>query len=259
MAEAHIWLAQAVIATTGYSGYSEAIAHYTDAIRLDPKSWEAVAGRGNTFTKLGKYDEAISDDTALLALDETGWHGAMAYNNRCYDRVLKANLLGKEAAEPLLKEALADCDASLKLAPNYDDALDSRGYVLLKLGESERALADLDHCISLSPKYYEAHYHRGLTLIRLKRYPEAVTAFGRAIEMFPNYWAAYHYRAEANFMQSQYERAIQDEDIVIEKVPSWSRAYFLRAWAKKGLGRKEEAKSDFRRACDLKYEPACKQ
>ena len=49
-----------------------------------------------------------------------------------------------------LQPALKDCDAALELRPRYLDALDSRGFVNLKLDQPKNAIADDDaRCASI--------------------------------------------------------------------------------------------------------------
>ena len=43
-----------------------------------------------------------------------------------------------------LQAALKDCNEALRLRPNFVDALDSRGLVNLKSGQTKNAIADFD-------------------------------------------------------------------------------------------------------------------
>ena len=48
--------------------YDDAIADYTEAIRLNPKFADAYNNRGVAFTKKGEYDDAIADFTKAKEL-----------------------------------------------------------------------------------------------------------------------------------------------------------------------------------------------
>jgi tetratricopeptide (TPR) repeat protein len=50
-----------------------------------------------------------------------------------------------------LKQALKDCDESLRLKPDDADAFDSRGFANLKSGNFDKAAADFDAALKLNP------------------------------------------------------------------------------------------------------------
>ena len=54
---------------------------------------------------------------------------AAAWNSRCWTRAT----IGR------LQDALGDCNEALKLKPDYINALDSRGFVLLRMGKYDEA------------------------------------------------------------------------------------------------------------------------
>jgi tetratricopeptide (TPR) repeat protein len=80
-----------------------------------------------------------------------------AQNSRCWARAL----LGSD-----LSLALKDCNAALKGAkkgsPFYARVSDSRGLVLLRLGDYPKSIADYDGAITIAPKVAWSWYGRGL-------------------------------------------------------------------------------------------------
>jgi tetratricopeptide (TPR) repeat protein len=50
-----------------------------------------------------------------------------------------------------LQAALKDCNEALRLRPNFVDALDSRGLVNLKSGQTKNAIADFDAALKINP------------------------------------------------------------------------------------------------------------
>src|SRR5262249_12857504 len=81
---------------------------------------------------------------------------AEAFNNRCWSRAM----LGE------LQVALRDCNESLRLKPNFVDALDSRGLVNLKIGLPNSAIADYNAALRLNPKHASALFGRGKARLR---------------------------------------------------------------------------------------------
>jgi len=61
-----------------------------------------------------------------------------------------------------LKQALKDCDESLRLKPDDADTLDSRGFTNLKSGNFDKAAADFDAALKLNPKLASSLYGRGV-------------------------------------------------------------------------------------------------
>ena len=109
--------------------------------------------------RLGRAQEA---DSALSRLRAPAG-GAMSLNNICYSL----------AAEGFhLQEALADCNASLRLDPRSPATLDSRAFTLMRLGRNAEALAAYDAALAAAPKLYIALYGRGLVKKRLGRVKE---------------------------------------------------------------------------------------
>ena len=61
-----------------------------------------------------------------------------------------------------LQAALKDCNEALRLRPNFVDALDSRGLVNLKSGQTKNAIADFDAALKINPRLTSSLYGRGL-------------------------------------------------------------------------------------------------
>ena len=64
--------------------FDEAIADFTEVIRIKPDLAGAYDNRGDTYLQQGKYDEAIADFTEIirLASDNAGTYSAGAYYSR---------------------------------------------------------------------------------------------------------------------------------------------------------------------------------
>ena len=120
--------------------YEEALADYTEAIRLKPDYAVAYHNRGNAKDDLGRSEEALADYTEAIRLKPDY---AEAYTNR---GIAKDNLGRSE-------EALADYTEAIRLKPDYAGAYHNRGFAKDNLGRSEEALADYTEAIRLKPDY----------------------------------------------------------------------------------------------------------
>ena len=61
-----------------------------------------------------------------------------------------------------MQAALIDCNAALRIEPNDEDILDSRGFVYLRLGEFDKSIADYDGALKIDPRRAHSLYGRGL-------------------------------------------------------------------------------------------------
>src|SRR5262249_55535042 len=109
--------------------YAHAIADYDQAIRLNPQYALAYSNRAQAYYAVQDYAHEVADYDQALRIEPSnaGW-----LNGRCWARAV----WGQQ-----LDQALADCDASLRIA-SEPNTLDSRGMVHFKRGEFQAALAD---------------------------------------------------------------------------------------------------------------------
>jgi tetratricopeptide (TPR) repeat protein len=114
----------------------------------------AFYNRGNASLALGNFVTAVEDyDHAV----ENNPRDANVFKARCW----ALSVIGR------LDEALADCSASLRLAPEQDDTLESRGLIYLRQGEFSRARADFERALQLNPPLPGSLFGRGIAQIRL--------------------------------------------------------------------------------------------
>ena len=134
--------------------FDRAIADYNEAIRLDPKDAASFDIRGDAWRDKGDYDRAIADYSEAIRLDPKN---AIYLSSRCWARGL---------ANRDLPQALTDCTELLRLRPDDDDTLDSRGFVHLRLNRLSDAIADYDAALKLAPKNANSLYGRGIAKLR---------------------------------------------------------------------------------------------
>jgi Flp pilus assembly protein TadD len=84
-----------------------------------------------------------------------------------------------DAAGPQYAEAL-------ELKPDYPEALNGLGNVLLHAGRIPEAEAKFEQALELNPDYAEAHCNLGLVFVQTGRLPEAIAQFEIAQRLKPN-------------------------------------------------------------------------
>ncbi len=127
--------------------YEQAIANYTEAIRLNPGLFEAYNARGNSWSDHQDLDRAVADYTEAIRLKPDY---SEAYMNR-------ADAL---RAKGQLARAFADYNQAIRLNPRDSLAFNNRGVAHLVQGGYKLALADFDEAIRLNPGLSIAYINR---------------------------------------------------------------------------------------------------
>jgi tetratricopeptide (TPR) repeat protein len=121
--------------------HEEALACFSEAIRLNPKDNTAWHRKGIELNALGKYDEAIVCFDKAIGInqkDHFAWnHKAVALRE-----------LGK------YQEALSCCNEAIRLSERYPFAWYNRGAILRQLGSHAGAEASLKRAAELDPKRF---------------------------------------------------------------------------------------------------------
>jgi tetratricopeptide (TPR) repeat protein len=131
-----------------------ALADYNEAIKTNPNSIYAYNNRGAAFQRKGDFARAAADYGEVTRLQPGNLD---AWSARCWVRAISPGQT---------QQALADCNAALKIKADAADVLDTRGFIYLKLGQSDNAIKDFDAALKGDPKLAGSLYGRGLAKIR---------------------------------------------------------------------------------------------
>ena len=150
---------------------AKAASEITEAMKTTKDEDQLLLARAKALAKSGDLKGADADFTRV---SQKYAKNAVALNEVCWTRATH----GVD-----LQKALADCDSSLALYPTAAQTLDSRGFVLLRLGRYEEAVAAYAEALKLRPRQAESLYGRGLAELSLQRAKEgqADVAAARAI------------------------------------------------------------------------------
>jgi hypothetical protein len=118
--------------------YDAAIADYTEAIRLDPRSADAFAARAEALMRKRDFARAVADLDEALRLRPGS---APALNDRGLAVLGQGDVL----------RAIADLDAALKIDPGSAVIHYNRGIAYARLGKADVALAEYDTALQLNP------------------------------------------------------------------------------------------------------------
>ena len=118
--------------------YQEAIADFTQAIKLDPGNAAAFTNRALAYRQIKREDAALADFD----------HAIQANPNHAPAYLGRANLLRAQGA---LDQALADLDQAIRLNPENAQAFHARGLIYQRQGDNARAITDFDNAIDRDP------------------------------------------------------------------------------------------------------------
>jgi len=251
--------------------YDRAVEDYGRMIRLSPGSMEAYVERGRTHAKrndmpasVADFDQAIRLATAVIdgrPMDAQGYR----YRTEAYDAKAFA---WKDPDD--FRQAVADCDFVLRLAPDCPTAYFRRGHLHGAAshfaGNQEagaahfrQAEADLGQAIRLDPTFAAAWHERGLLYVRAALRDEkpelalrGVADLTEMIRLVPRAALAYCGRGSAYGLAGDYQRALADFDRAVRLCPKMADAYALRGGAHLALGKQDAAQADLARAQQLR-------
>jgi tetratricopeptide (TPR) repeat protein len=145
------------------SNEAGASADFDAAVRLSPETDNLDLDIADIYEGNGRYEAAIGRIDRWADAHPRDSALADALNTRCWYRAES----GKE-----LDKALADCNAALKLKPNFAEAFDSRALVQLRLGNYDKSVADYQAALRREPRQATSLYGLGLAQLRSGRQAE---------------------------------------------------------------------------------------
>jgi WD40 repeat protein/formylglycine-generating enzyme required for sulfatase activity/murein DD-endopeptidase MepM/ murein hydrolase activator NlpD/roadblock/LC7 domain-containing protein len=148
----------------------DAIASYSEAIRINPKNAESWNNKGSALSKVEKYQDAV------VAYEE-----AIKINPKYVEAwINKGTALDKLGR---FDEAVASSDEAIKIDPNYVEAWINKSISLSKLKKYEEAIASCDEAIKIDPNIVKVWTLKGVDYILIKNYKKALECFEKAISL----------------------------------------------------------------------------
>ncbi len=208
--------------------YEEALRCYNHALAINPRDAYAWNNKGVSLSKLGRYEESLRCYNQALEINP---QYAYAWNNKG----LSLHSMGS------YEEALRCYDQALAINPRDAYAWNNKGNSFSSLGLEEETLCCYDQALSIVPRYAEAWNNKGVTLASLKRYEEALLCYDQALAINPRYAYACNNKGVTLDSLKRYEEAILCYDQALAINPQYAEAGFNKGLDLASLGRHEEA------------------
>ena len=204
------WMAHgylgASLALSGSDKMEEAIAHYTEALKINPALPDVHNNLATALRETGRLEEAAVHYREALKLRPDGpvLLRSLGLTLLMMDRIPEAvdclarairvapsspesHLYYGQALDRAgrLPEALEQFQLALNSEPRSAKILTLLGIGLQKMGRSQDAIARFEEAVRISPDYADAHINLGVVLDHAGRTAEAVEHFEEAVKLRP--------------------------------------------------------------------------
>jgi len=188
--DAYLRARKAQLVKHGAQGYQAAIAHFTEAIELDPQYALAFAGRALALASYGglvpeqataraSFDNAQADALRAIALAPDLAEGHLA---------LAAYL---EAGPLEFTRANEEYERALRLGSGNARVLQDYGQFAVLMGHKEAGVSAVRRAQLLDPLNPNTHDALGFVLVLARRYDEAIATYQDALALDPDDSDAY--------------------------------------------------------------------
>ncbi len=157
--------------------YSQALLHFSEAIRVEPEYAEAynnlglaLAGQGDAAAAVAQYQQAVQINPDYIG----------AHNNL-------GNALS-DAGDP--DSAIREYENALRLDPEYAIAHDNLAIAFAGRGEIDSAIHEFSEAVRIDPEHAEWHYEFAVMLRDKGDAPHAIEQASVALAINPNHEAA---------------------------------------------------------------------
>lgn len=182
----------------------KALADFNDAIKFDPKFWEAYYNRAETNFLLGNGKEALPDlafitktyqDSSyyhVLVGDVKNLNGDASGAISSYEKAILLNPKNAEAyvnhgsiyyQDKKYEIAKKDFLQALKINPNQDFAANNMSLILLKEGKLKESLSFVEKALLKNPANPICLNNKGLVLLKMNKDNEAIELIERSLRL----------------------------------------------------------------------------
>lgn len=167
------------------------------SLQANPRQPNRLKERAAEYSRLGNYEQAISDYTSCLAIQPDDAQ-ALHLRGVAYEQIGQPDKAG------------ADYRRAGSLQPQLADEYILRGVTLGQMGNLRQSIASLTEGIRLAPQNADAYFNRGTSHLQLGDFEKAIQDFSNVIQLLPNDEAAYYWRGISLEEMGRRREAITD-------------------------------------------------
>lgn len=219
--------------------YLSAIGDFDAALKLDSKRADAFQGRGLTHLDQGDVEAAVTDFTEAIRINP---EDATNY-------ALRGQAFARRMDQV---SALMDFDRAIGIDPKNAPALFQRGELHYQREEIDAAAQDYLAAVEADPTMTMPYIKLGYILLYKRNMAEqGMQCFNKAVELNPSSDYNRNERGNAWFFQGAYQSAIEDYNEAIRLAPNDPVLYDNRGTAYARLGNYDQAIVDYTQAINL--------
>jgi len=151
-----------------------------------------------------------------------------------------------------ISEAIAQCEASLRIKPAYVEGHSSLGNAFRQAGRIPEAIKECELALRLDPDYANAHNNLGNALLDAGRIPEALAHYHQALMLKPDDAKMHYNLGNACLQAGKIAEAISEYETALRLDPDDAEAYYNLGNARFGMGRIPEAILQYEAAVRVK-------
>jgi tetratricopeptide (TPR) repeat protein len=157
------------------SKFADAIVQFTKALKINPNFVEAGLNLSATFCDLGRYDDAKTVFSEILASTPTHKKQPELVLGRLANHHAECGHL--YAQNNLPHDAINEYKRALSLYERMPDVKISLGQVYFRTNQMDRALYEFQDAVRMFPDEAEAHLWLGVCLWKMDRKDQAVRSW----------------------------------------------------------------------------------
>jgi tetratricopeptide (TPR) repeat protein len=208
--EPHLFLNLGV-ALAHQGRFDEAIAQYSEALRMKPDYPGAHLNLGLALAGQGRFDEAIAQYSQALRMKPDYPEAHL-------------NLGLALAGQGRFDEAIAQYSEALRMKPDFPLAHLNLGLALAGQGRFDEAIAQYSEALRIKPDYPEAHINLGAALAGQRRFDEAIAQYSQALRIKPDFPEAHFNLGLALAGQGRIDEAIAQDSEALRIKPDFPQA-----------------------------------
>jgi protein O-mannosyl-transferase len=185
----------------------EAVAHYTEALRIRPGYATAHTNLGAALMKQGKLDEAIAHFREGLRLKPDLAEAHM-------------DLAAALASQGKADEAIGHYAEAVRLKPDFAEAQGNWGLVLAGQGKPDEAITHYEEALRLNPSFADVHNNLGFALASQGKFQDAIPHYMDAVRINPDFGLAHFNLGIALANVDKRDEAIREFREVLRITPS---------------------------------------
>jgi tetratricopeptide (TPR) repeat protein len=238
--------------------YDDAVKMFTDALNYS-QYHSYYADRADAYVQLHDYVHALNDYDHALELSPND----PEYLNRKakaiagqinFSNTRKANQYGPRYDRQNEKNQ----DRSLISDKTQANDHQEKGMNLANAEKYEEAIKEFSEVIRIVPYEFAPYFNRAICYSRLRNDDAALQDFLRVVELNPDYLDTYSRLITIYANRGLYDDALNSTNKWISLDPKNGEAFFNRGKVFERMGSNVDALNDMKQACALGYQPACR-